>query len=91
MDVGELQTSDDHTQYVTPSDVYDIASLLVSELAHIHSQLDSEKSPRRVYYPGRKFPSDIYQRAGILQAQLLELRGLVADHPDWLRGPKVDR
>ncbi len=91
LDILELQTSDDHSEYVTPSDVYDVASLLVSELAYIHSQLDSAKSPRQVYYPGRKFPSDIYQRAGILQAQLLELRGLVADHPDWLRRPRVDR
>lgn len=91
LDILELQTSDDHTQYITPSDVYDIASLLVSELAHIHSQLDGAKSPRQVYYPGRKFPSDVYQRTGILQAQLLEVRGLVADHPDWLLGPKVDR
>ena len=91
LDILELQTSDDHTQYITPSDVYDIASLLVSELAHIHSRLDGAKSPRQAHYPGRKFPSDIYQRAGILQAQLLELRGLVADHPDWLHGQKVDR
>jgi len=91
LDVLELWTTDDDIQNVTPSDVYDIASLLVSELAHIHSQLDSAKSPRQVYYPGRKFPSDVYQRAGILQAQLLELRELVAPHTDWLRGPKVDR
>ncbi len=91
LDILEFQTSDDHTEYVTPSDVYDIASLLVSELAYIHSQLDGAKSPRQVYYPGRKFPSDVDQRAGILEAQLLELRGLVAAHPDWLRGPRVDR
>ncbi len=91
LDILELQTSDDHTENVTPSDVYDIASLLVSELAYIHSWLDGAKPPRQVYYPGRKFPSDVYQRAGILGAQLRELRGLVADHPDWLRGPQVDR
>ncbi len=91
LDILELQTSDDHIEYVIPSDVYDIASLLVSELAYIHSKLDGAKSPRQVYYPGRKFPSDVYQRAGILKAQLLEVRGLVADHPDWLRGPQVDR
>ncbi len=91
LDTLEFQTSDDHTEYVTPSDVYDMASLLVSELTYIHSKLDGAKSPHQVYYPGRKFPSDVYQRAGILKAQLLEVRGLVADHPDWLRGPQVDR
>ena len=90
LDILKLQTSDDHIQYVNPSDVYAIASLLVSELAYSHSQLDGAKSPRQVYYPGRKFPSDVDQRAGMLQAQLLELRGLVADHPDWLHRRRAD-
>jgi hypothetical protein len=87
----ELQTSADHLEHVTPSDVYDIASLLVSELAYIHAQLDGAKSPRQVYDPGRKFPSDVDQRAGILEAQLLELRRLVDTHPDWLREPRAGR
>lgn len=91
LDILELQAGDDHTGYVTPSDVYDIASLLVSELAYIHSQLEGAKSPRQVYYPGRKFPSDVDQRVGILEAQLIELRRLVVAHPDWLRETRVDR
>jgi len=91
LDMLELQTSVDQIEYVDPSDVYDIASLLVSELAYIHSRLDGAKAPRQVHYPGRKFPSDVDQRAGILKAQLLELKGLVADHPDWLRRLRVDR
>lgn len=37
----------------TPSDVYDIASLLVSELAFLHSKLANARPPRRVVYPGR--------------------------------------
>jgi hypothetical protein len=91
LDILELQVIDEPAQNLSPSDVYDIASLVVSELAYINSQLDDTKPPRHVYFPGRKFPSDIYQRAGILQAQLLELRELVIDDPDWLRRPNADR
>jgi hypothetical protein len=67
-----------------PSDVYDIASLLVSELAHLHAKLPDPTPPREAYFPGRKFPSDVYQRAGILEAQLSSLRQLSAKNPEWL-------
>ena len=33
-----------------PSDVYDIASLLVSELAFLRSQLPDARAPRRVVH-----------------------------------------
>jgi len=69
---------------VVPSDVYDFASLLVSELRYFHSQLNEENQPRRSHYPGRKFPSHVHQRARLLQAQLTELRGLVETTPNWL-------
>ena len=70
---------------VAPSDVYDIASLLVSELAYLHSQLPDPAPPRTVYFPGRKFPSDVYQRAGILERQLAELGRAIEKNPAWLR------
>ncbi len=89
LDVLELKPHDDYGRYVNPSDVYDIAALLVSELAFIHSQLDGAKPPRPAFYPGRKFPSDVYQRAGVLQAQLRELGEFVADQPNWLRRAKA--
>ncbi len=69
---------------VTPSDVYEIASLVTSELAYLHAQLPGAQSAREVYYPGRKFPSHVYQRAGVLEAQLQELQSLVRHDPDWL-------
>ena len=69
---------------VTPSDVYDIATLLVSELAYLWSQLEDTAPPRPAYYPGRKFPSHVYQRAGLLERQLAELVALVDSTPDWL-------
>lgn len=69
---------------VTPSDVYDIASLVVSELNFLHGQFKDIPPPRPVYYPGRKFPSHVYQRAGILERQLIDLQKLVGSDPDWL-------
>ncbi|MBK1649951.1 hypothetical protein CKO36_15445 [Rhabdochromatium marinum] len=56
---------------IFPSDVYDIASLLVSELTYIHQHLPEAPPPQTVYRYGGKFPSDVFQRAGILLRQLL--------------------
>jgi hypothetical protein len=69
---------------VTPSDVYDMATLLVSELVYLWSRTGDGVSPRTAYYPGRKLPSDVYQRAGLLQRQLAELERLVKATPNWL-------
>ena len=69
----------------TPSDVYDIVSLLVSELAFLHAALPGAEPPHKSYFPGRKFPSDVYQRVGILEKQLAQLESLVERQPDWLR------
>jgi len=79
----KLEISETHIAEATPSDVYDIASLVVSELAYMHAQLPDAKPPREVYYPGRKFPSHVYQRVGILEGQLLELQRRVQSDPDW--------
>lgn len=72
-------------QNVAPSDVYDIASLLVSELDFLHRQLGSAPPPRPVYFPGKKNPSDVFQRAGILAQQLIELQNHVSENPNWLK------
>ena len=67
-----------------PSDVYDIASLVVSELAYMHGELPDAALPRKVYFPGRKFPSDVFQRVGILEKQLKQLETLVEQNRNWL-------
>lgn len=69
----------------TPGDVYDIASLVVSKLAFLHSQRDGVRPPMRAYPPGRKFPSDVFQRVGILEKQLDELEKLTSANPNWLK------
>lgn len=80
-----LETSQGYDDDVTPSDVYDIAALVVSELSYLHSRLEDARPHREVYYPGRKFPSHVYQRAGILEKQLIEIERRVQETPAWLR------
>ena len=82
-----LQPMEENLVGVTPSDVYDMATLLVSELAYLWAQLDDVAVPRPAYYPGRRFPSHVYQRAGLLERQLSELAALVDATPNWLRSP----
>jgi len=81
----ELTENVQSVQGKTPSDVYDIASLLVSELAYLHSLLENVRPPVGVYYPGRKFPSHVYQRAGILEYQLKNLAEQVQNNPLWFK------
>ena len=68
-----LRVSVSSLEGTTPSDVYDIASLLVAELAYLDRTLVTTSATRTARYPGRKVPSDVYQRAGIL---LLQLEGI---------------
>jgi hypothetical protein len=67
-----------------PSDVYDLATLLVSDLAYLHAQLKSADSPKPIPYQGRTFPSHVYQQATVLLHQLQTLKQLVATDPDWI-------
>ncbi len=78
-----LSRQDDLSATV-PSDVYDLASLLVSELDFIYRKTGSPV-PLESYYPGPKTPSHVYQRAGILKQQLRELLKHVHTSPQWLR------
>jgi hypothetical protein len=82
-----VEPREENLARVTPSDVYDMATLLVSELAYLWTRLDDAERPRPAYYPGRRFPSHVYQRAELLERQLSELAERVDASPDWLRSP----
>ncbi len=62
-----------------PGDVFLVACLVVSQLDFLHKQLGIARMPPEVFYPGHKFPSHSYQRAGLLEAQLAHLEHLVAN------------
>ncbi len=67
-----------------PSDVYDMATLLVSDLAFFHAQLKKHDSLKPIPYPGRTFPSLVHQQATVLLHQLKALEQFVANDPEWL-------
>jgi len=69
---------------VTPSDVYDLSSLVVSELLYLHTLRGNASSPKAAYYPGEKLPSHVYQRAGRLLSQVMALEQHVLLNPEWL-------
>jgi len=65
--------------------VYDMATLLVSDLAYLHAYLQDPDPPKPTPYPGRLFPSHVYQQASVLLNQLEELESYVKSHPDWMK------
>ncbi len=71
-------------EHIQPSDVFDMASLLVSELAHFNGKLKNPYTPKPMKDPGIEFPSHVYQQAGVLLAQLRELELQVRANPEWL-------
>ena len=62
---------------VTPNDVSDLAALVVEELGQLSREFPDARTPVRAYHPGKRFPSHVFQRAGLLQ---LLLRDLVEAH-----------
>lgn len=85
LDLGRGENSDQ----IEPSDVYDMASLLVSELAFLYGELPVTRRPIQAYHPGPKYPSHVFQRAGILEAQFELLAKQVQTDPHWLRANSV--
>ncbi|MBI5816722.1 MAG: hypothetical protein HZB29_14055 [Nitrospinae bacterium] len=73
---------------VDPSDVYDLAFIIVSELDHLHQQTPGARNLPSFYFPETKFPSQVFQRAGILEAQLKILDQMTAADPNWLKGER---
>ena len=84
IEVLTLTLGDGAVEGVTPSDVYDVASLIVAELAYLHSRVSGAKPPEQAYYPGIKFPSHVFQRAGLLQRQLEALGRCASRSRDWI-------
>ena len=60
---------------VLPSDVYDLATLVLGELAFLHGVRGNAQAPYPFEgnTPGKKLPSHVYQLAGVLESQLQQL------------------
>ena len=68
---------------IQPSDVYDLATLLVSDLTYLYGRLKDVPPLPSVPFPGRKFPSHVYQQAGVLLGHLRALEQQVRANPNW--------
>jgi len=67
------------------NDVYDLATLVISELAYLHAHLPNTLPPQPVRLHGPILPSHVYQQTGGLLAQLQVLQTQVQSHPGWLQ------
>ena len=70
---------------IQPNDVYDLVTLIVSELAYLHAHLPTTLPPKLVSLHGPLLPSHVYQQAGGLLTQLQALHKQVQAHPTWLQ------
>lgn len=83
LSVLDLQTG--IAQRTRPGDVYDLATLLVSELAYVHANIRGAPPPVPVHHPGIRFPSHCFARAGMLEGQLDSLLVQVGKNANWLK------
>lgn len=91
--IGELsgvamlnfEVNEEQLENAEPNDVYEMATLMVAELAYLHSLRKDAKPPRKAYHPGRKLPAEVFQRIGILGSQMEILRSRVEKNPHWLK------
>ncbi|MFW5451771.1 MAG: hypothetical protein ACKE9I_09240 [Methylophagaceae bacterium] len=81
---AHIQNDNTRTRTRAPSDVYDLASLLVANLHYVHSLKLAVKPPAKTYPSVNKIPSDVYQRLSILHQQLLLFQKLHEHSPNWL-------
>ncbi len=88
--VSKLNAAIDDPAQVAPSEVYNIAVLLVSELAHLHRALNYFDVPTPALELGFKIPAAVYQQSGVLLAQLADLEPRIDANPDWLHSANRD-
>jgi len=84
-DMLALERQNQETEEISPSDVYDVAALIVSELDYLYGKLLKTDEQYKEYYPGRKYPAQVFQRVGLLEQQLMELEQYAARYPGWLK------
>lgn len=84
-----LESMDLSPEVVKPSDVYDVATLLVSQLSYLNKATGNGRELERERYSERKRPSDVYRRADVLRQQLDALVRFVKEQPTVIRLQKA--
>jgi len=81
-DIPILDFDPDYSQEILPSDVYDMASLVFSEVRHF-STLAGVSKRYRLSSREDKIPSDVFQQARWLESLLIEFEKHTRHRPDW--------
>ncbi len=81
-DIPMLDFDPDYSQNIGPSDVYDIASLVFSEVRHM-STLAGARKRYRIRSREDKVPSDVFQQARWLEDLLIEFEKRARHQVDW--------
>ena len=81
----QLALKNPDTTRIQPNEVYDLASLVVSELAYLYAKRPQIDPPQKPAPPGLTLPSHVYQKVGSLLLHLKELEGQVKSNPQWLQ------
>lgn len=77
LNILKVDTNTSLQHLTSPADVYDFTSLIIAELDFLYKQDPNAPNVRKSYFPGYKTPSQAYQRASILKAQLELLENYV--------------
>ena len=85
LQILQLGLKNPDTSRIQPNEVYDLASLVVSELAHLYAQGPHVDPPQKPASPGLTLPSHVYQQVESLLLHLKELEGHVKSNPQWLQ------
>jgi len=70
-------TSERAARYIEPGHVYDLATIVVADLATLAVELDADGIAVEYAMPARVFPTHIYEIGGLLQAQLEIIDGML--------------
>ncbi len=76
IEVMNIDLTLSQNEIIKPNNVYELASLILSEISYLYQEMNLKKEPYRAIYSGKKIPSQVYQRVGILKKQLIQLKDL---------------
>ncbi len=79
-----LNTHHISTRTITPSDVKELSLIIVSELSFICFTQGVSTRQLHSYYPGKKYPSDVYYRSMKLETYVNEIFQYIKHHPQWI-------
>ena len=85
LNILQLGLKNRDSTFIHPNEVYDIASLVVSELAYLYSKGPQHDPPQKPGPSGITLPSHVFQQVGSLLLYLKELERQVKSSPKWLQ------